>query len=110
MKLLAVDLDGTCLDHEDVLRPSVLAALKKAADAGVTVAVSTGMLRSSTAVPVSRSKIAAPLDVMHQRTKPLSRSAAGMPRRFRPVETATVTPASAAFFSAARTLGRRTSV
>ena len=42
MKLLAVDLDGTCLDHEDVLRPSVLAALKKAADAGVTVAVSTG--------------------------------------------------------------------
>ena len=42
MKLLAVDLDGTCLDHTDVLRPSVLAALKKAADAGVTVAVSTG--------------------------------------------------------------------
>ena len=42
MKLLAVDLDGTCLDHEDVLRPSVLAALKRAADAGVTVAVSTG--------------------------------------------------------------------
>ena len=42
MKLLAVDLDGTCLDHEDVLRPSVLSALKKAADAGVTVAVSTG--------------------------------------------------------------------
>ena len=42
MKLLAVDLDGTCLDHEDVLRPSVLSAMKKAADAGVTVAVSTG--------------------------------------------------------------------
>ena len=42
MKLLAVDLDGTCLDHEDILRPSVLAALKKAAGAGVTVAVSTG--------------------------------------------------------------------
>lgn len=42
MKLLAVDLDGTCLDHEDILRPSVLAALQKAADAGVTVAVSTG--------------------------------------------------------------------
>ena len=42
MKLLAVDLDGTCLDHTDVLRPSVLAALRKAADAGVTVAVSTG--------------------------------------------------------------------
>ena len=42
MKLLAVDLDGTCLDRTDVLRPSVLAALKKAAGAGVTVAVSTG--------------------------------------------------------------------
>ena len=42
MKLLAVDLDGTCLDHEDILRPSVLAALQKAADAGVTVAVATG--------------------------------------------------------------------
>ena len=42
MKLLAVDLDGTCLDHEDVLRPSVLAALRRAADAGVTVVVSTG--------------------------------------------------------------------
>ena len=42
MQLLAVDLDGTCLDHTDVLRPSVLAALKKAAGAGVTVAVSTG--------------------------------------------------------------------
>ena len=42
MKLLAVDLDGTCLDHTDVLRPSVLAALRRAHDAGVTVAVSTG--------------------------------------------------------------------
>ena len=42
MKLLAVDLDGTCLDHEDILRPSVLAALQRAADAGVTVAVATG--------------------------------------------------------------------
>lgn len=42
MKLLAVDLDGTCLDREDILHPSVLAALRRAADAGVTVAVSTG--------------------------------------------------------------------
>ena len=42
MKLLAVDLDGTCLDHTDILRPSVLDALRRAHDAGVTVAVSTG--------------------------------------------------------------------
>ena len=42
MKLLAVDLDGTCLDHTDILRPSVLEALHRAHQNGVTVAVSTG--------------------------------------------------------------------
>ena len=42
MKLLAVDLDGTCLDHADILRPTVLEALHRAHKSGVTVAVSTG--------------------------------------------------------------------
>lgn len=42
MKLLAVDLDRTCLDSQDLLRETALDAMRRAIAAGVTVVPSTG--------------------------------------------------------------------
>ena len=42
MKLLAVDLDRTCLDSTDHVRPVTLQALERAIGAGVTVVIATG--------------------------------------------------------------------
>lgn len=42
MRLLAIDLDGTCLDSKDRLHESTLLALRRALDAGVTVVPTTG--------------------------------------------------------------------
>lgn len=42
MHLLAIDLDGTCLDSKDFLHESTLLALRRALDAGVTVVPTTG--------------------------------------------------------------------
>lgn len=42
IKLLAVDMDGTCLDSEGQMSEITLQALKKAAESGVTVVPTTG--------------------------------------------------------------------
>lgn len=42
MKLLAIDLDRTCLDSTDTVPETAFAALRAAIDAGVTVAIATG--------------------------------------------------------------------
>jgi Cof subfamily protein (haloacid dehalogenase superfamily) len=42
MKLLAVDMDGTCLNSQKVLPPETLAALQKAQDNGLIVVPTTG--------------------------------------------------------------------
>lgn len=51
MRLLAVDLDGTCLDSKDRLHEATLLALRRALDAGVTVVPTTG--RNLLGVPKS---------------------------------------------------------
>lgn len=51
MPLLAVDLDGTCLDSKDRLHEVTLLALRRALDAGVTVVPTTG--RNLLGVPKS---------------------------------------------------------
>ena len=42
MRLLAIDLDGTCLDSKDRLPESTVLALRRALDAGVAVVPTTG--------------------------------------------------------------------
>lgn len=51
MRLLAVDLDGTCLDSKDCLHEVTLLALRRALDAGVIVVPATG--RNLLGVPKS---------------------------------------------------------
>lgn len=41
-RLVALDIDGTVVDHADVLPPSVYAAVRRVVDAGVPVVLSTG--------------------------------------------------------------------
>lgn len=50
IKLLAVDMDGTCLNSDGVMSPETLSALKKAADSGVIVVPTTG--RNINCLPV----------------------------------------------------------
>ena len=50
IKLLAVDMDGTCLNSKGVMAPETLEALKKAAEAGVIVVPTTG--RNINCLPV----------------------------------------------------------
>ena len=42
MKLLAVDMDGTCLNSQKILPPETLSALKKASEHGILVVPTTG--------------------------------------------------------------------
>lgn len=51
LRLLAVDLDGTCLDSKDHLHETTLLALRRALDAGVAVVPTTG--RNLLGVPKS---------------------------------------------------------
>lgn len=50
IKLLAVDMDGTCLDSKGKMSDEVFSALKKAAQAGITVVPTTG--RNTNCLPV----------------------------------------------------------
>lgn len=50
IKLLAVDMDGTCLNSKGVMAPETLQALKKAAQSGVIVVPTTG--RNINCLPV----------------------------------------------------------
>lgn len=49
IKLLAVDMDGTCLNHKNLISNETLEALRLAANAGITVVPTTG--RTTTCIP-----------------------------------------------------------
>jgi len=61
-KLLAADIDGTLLDGRAELRPTVVAALRRAVAAGMHVILSTGR-RYRTALPIAE-KIGLPLPLI----------------------------------------------
>lgn len=81
--LLALDVDGTLLDAEHVLRPRVAAALRATSAAGVQIALATGKLLRSVAPLLDEAGIAGPQIVLNGAATQMAPS--GDPIRFRPL-------------------------